>query len=84
MQQQNQLPGHSVPGLNRMAAEDGHDPQPQHAIHTHTHTTPHGMQRSCVCTRLALGHASGGDAHCQLGFATRFRMKPDAKWLSCH
>ena len=33
MQQQNQLPGHSVPGLNRMAAEDGHDPQPQHAIH---------------------------------------------------
>ena len=33
MQQQNQLPGHSVPGLNRMAAEEGHDPQPQHAIH---------------------------------------------------
>ena len=33
MQQQNQLPGHSVPGLNRMAAEEGHDPKPQHAIH---------------------------------------------------
>ena len=33
MQQHGQLHGHSILGLNRMAAEDGHDPQPQHAIH---------------------------------------------------